>query len=177
MQFNHGLTKHPEIALEIANIICDWNLIEDITVRLLERFYPTIKMGGARQLLSAVQSAQAKVKFVKKAGQQFFDDKQMLNEFIDVMDKVEKAISHRNRYAHALYGIDENNILHRVVQSEDPRSSKKYVRIDLQELRNHVATFSETFNAVIRLHEKLGDMWVRELQASLGTFSTPDLGG
>ena len=167
---HEALTKHPEYALEIANIIGLWNAVEDAVSRYLEFFF-ALDMGSATSLVSKIQSSKGKIDFIAEAGRNFIkNDDELLEELEKLMASLDKRIRQRNLYAHAIYvtNLNEPSALYRSNRTENPFDVSGHTKIFLDELRSHKELMVKAFDDAVRFGNKLYDRSPKILQHALG---------
>jgi hypothetical protein len=168
MRLNAGLSEHPDHAALIANIIAQWSTIEDAYTRLFSYFIG-INFFSACQLFATLRASRAKLDLFDAAGRYFFEgDADALAAFGELVGLLGGRLKDRNKYAHAIYGIDDAGdlvMLRRDRELSQPDKSVEPVRLaDLEAAWSASAfTFNTTLRINIILHSKMPDDFLRAL--------------
>ncbi len=154
MKLNRGVSDHPEHARYIANIIAQWNAIEDVAAKLLGIFLGA-DVFVASQLFASMASSH-RLKLIDLTGQRFLAGKPLLGDFDALVLELDGRLQARNDYAHALYGVGDDGgltILRRKFDLTKP--ARAQTALPLDELEAEWARCTATFNRAIEFHESL----------------------
>jgi hypothetical protein len=160
MRVNAGLTEHPEHASLIAKIVAQWNTIEDAYTRLLSYFIG-VNFFSASQLFATLTASRAKLDLFETAGQYFFEgDVDGRAAFDELVGLLSGRLKERNKYAHAIYGINdigELAIIRRNRELSQPGRAVETIRLAELEAAwsASVLTFNTTLRFTISLHSKI----------------------
>lgn len=168
MQLNAGLTEHPEHAALIAKIIAQWSATEDAYTRLFSYFIG-VNFFAATQLFSTLVASRAKLNLFEAAGRYFFEgDADGLAAFLELLGLLGGRLKDRNKYAHAVYGINDNGEL--VIVRRDKELSQPHHDVEIVSLADlqgawsaAVLTFNTTQRFSITLHSKMPDQFLEAL--------------
>jgi hypothetical protein len=168
MRLNAGLTEHPEHAALIAKIIAQWSAIEDAYTRLFSYFIG-VNFFSVSQLFATLVASRAKLDLFEAAGQYFFaGDAEGLAAFTELVGLLSGRLKIRNKFAHAIYGIDDNGDL--VIVRRDRELAQPGKAVEIVKLADLEAAWSDsafTFNTALRfniiLHAKMPDDFLKAL--------------
>jgi hypothetical protein len=134
VKYNIRLSEYPDYALRVADIIGLWATLEHLLTNLFTILSGTDPFKGA-QLVGSLESSGARLSMVRAAGKMTLGDAHPLSkEFQAVMDAAEKCLKQRNKYAHAVYAVNEKNQLCRVHMRHELPSPEALTVLSLQAL-------------------------------------------
>ncbi|MCP1726560.1 hypothetical protein J2T60_000525 [Natronospira proteinivora] len=109
------LLERPDLAAQIGSICADWASLEDglasFYAHLMGIYLPSIPgfepptHPVAFQIFDEVQTIHSRVQLVKKLAEWAIKDEDLKKRAVDILDKVKKSGKGRNKIAHAVWGI------------------------------------------------------------------------
>jgi hypothetical protein len=156
MRMNVALTQHPEHAAQIANIITLWNATEHACGSLFATLVG-IDPWHAGKILGALVASSAKISLVEAAGKHTLAHSTQLNAFVKLISELKSISKIRNKYAHGVYAIDENNCLNIIRQGRDWQNQEGRTLVQLSQVKRHWTQSVQAFNHVIRFQNLISE--------------------
>lgn len=153
VKYNIRLSDYPDYALRVADIIGLWATLEHLLTNLFTILSGADPFKGT-QLIGSLESSGARLNMVRAAGKMTLGDAHQLSaEFQAVMDTAEKCLKQRNKYAHAVYAVNEKNQLCRVHMRRELPSPEALTVLSLPALDDLVARLVATYWSATTLIE------------------------
>lgn len=156
MKMGPGLNNNPDEAALIGMIIARWNAIEDILSQLFG-FFAGLSPFLSPRIFGALQSGKAKIDLVELVGNNALADDAYRSEFEGIIKNAKARHRQRNKYAHAVYGIQEGKLfgLWRKEDTLDPTNQRARIRVTQASLRQELNEAEDLFRHCIKFHNSL----------------------